>query len=690
MKRLLRALALIALGLPSLALADLRGVSTLPFQINQATLVNGQTICYVAASLNWQNCTPSGGGNVSTSGSPVAAQLAIFSGSTGITGYSGLTYNSGTGVLSVPSVTASGTMTATQFALGSTGWSGILNAPIIQNATFTGTQTNAAAAFGMFLQQTDNSSCVTSAFCSGIYENMVIGTNSVGTRLAAGLNLNINAVTANTSPTTYVGLGISCNIRITDTFPGDCYGANPIANLASGSTARRLVGAEVDVAESSGATISDYRAGFNVVDISSSNNDAQGTNADFGIGLNFANFNPNTSGHGFKYGQVMGNAESYFPVSSTGTMFWACNNSTATSTCAYTVAKGWDLSNGTFTSFSFYDGITKLGPNGILTANLNGTSAGSAIAIGTNNGTTYTGISVNPSSAAVTVAASAPSGSADLHLASASGGNVYLQNGSGALALLASSGGASFSSGDYVIIDGVANGNQFAQVAVGGSDSQVDLYLKGKGTNGAIVVIPASDGQSFILKNAALTTTYMLMNTSTPLLTFGSTPVSINASSNFNTSINTGTSTGTITIGNPGTTGVTILAGLAATSAAQTGTVCLGIGNVLSYDTTTTCLLSDGTLKMNVEPLEHALAEVMQLKPVSYDLKPEVNPTHLGRQVGLVAQDVIQVDPRLASVYQSGPNEGSPSGVRYEQAVALLVSAIQEQQAEIERLRRVN
>jgi hypothetical protein len=42
----------------------------------------------------------------------------------------------------------------------------------------------------------------------------------------------------------------------------------------------------------------------------------------------------------------------------------------------------------------------------------------------------------------------------------------------------------------------------------------------------------------------------------------------------------------------------------------------------------------------------------------------------------------------MAATYQSGPNEGTPSGVRYEQMVALLVKAVQEQQHEIDGLKR--
>jgi hypothetical protein len=189
--------------------------------------------------------------------------------------------------------------------------------------------------------------------------------------------------------------------------------------------------------------------------------------------------------------------------------------------------------------------------------------------------------------------------------------------------------------------------------------------------------------------------------------------VAINNSSNFTTFIGTGTTTSPVNIGG-GSNAVTInattltlggstlvtstspvtlsnaairLTGLGSSSASTTGTVCWTTGaNNLTVDTTTTCLASDGRLKKNVDPLDVGLNEVMKLKPVSYELKSD--PTHIGRQVGLIAQDVIKVDPRLASVYQSGPDEGTPSGVRYEQMVALLVKAIQEQQQEIDQLKR--
>jgi hypothetical protein len=185
----------------------------------------------------------------------------------------------------------------------------------------------------------------------------------------------------------------------------------------------------------------------------------------------------------------------------------------------------------------------------------------------------------------------------------------------------------------------------------------------------------------------------------------------INASSSTNvTNIATGSTTGTlhladgtgnaaVTIGN-GTGIDTIqgpftasnatvkLSGIANSTSAQTGTVCLGTSGALSYDNTNTCLVSDIRLKTNIKPLDAGLAEVMALHPISYDLRPEANPGHLGRQVGLSAQEVYKVDPRLAGLYSSGPEEGTPARIRYMQMTAVLVKAIQEQQAEIDSLKR--
>lgn len=123
---------------------------------------------------------------------------------------------------------------------------------------------------------------------------------------------------------------------------------------------------------------------------------------------------------------------------------------------------------------------------------------------------------------------------------------------------------------------------------------------------------------------------------------------------------------------------------LTTTSAAQTGTVCwtTGTGN-LTVDTTTTCLASARRFKQKIKPLNAGLGEVMKLRPVSYELKPKYNPAHLGRQVGFIAEDVEKIDDRFVAY-----NDGKIHGIRYQQMIALLTKAIQEQQMQIDELKR--
>lgn len=124
---------------------------------------------------------------------------------------------------------------------------------------------------------------------------------------------------------------------------------------------------------------------------------------------------------------------------------------------------------------------------------------------------------------------------------------------------------------------------------------------------------------------------------------------------------------------------------IASSSAATTGTVCwtTSTGN-LTVDTTLACLSSTKRVKQNIQPLDAGLDEVMKLRPVSYDLRPKLNPKGLGPMVGLVAEETQKVDPRLVGL----DPDGKPLGVRYMQLTAVLIKAIQEQQHEIIDLKR--
>lgn len=117
---------------------------------------------------------------------------------------------------------------------------------------------------------------------------------------------------------------------------------------------------------------------------------------------------------------------------------------------------------------------------------------------------------------------------------------------------------------------------------------------------------------------------------------------------------------------------------LAASSAAQTGTVCwtTGTGN-LTVDTTATCLVSLEDLKDIKGPIDHALSKIMALKPFWFSWKDKtLDPAE---QPGMGAHQVESVDPRLAA-YGA---DGKLRGVRYEEMTAVLVAAMQTQQHEI-------
>lgn len=139
----------------------------------------------------------------------------------------------------------------------------------------------------------------------------------------------------------------------------------------------------------------------------------------------------------------------------------------------------------------------------------------------------------------------------------------------------------------------------------------------------------------------------------------------------------------------PTTTSVVTLRGatlnfpdMISSSAAQTGTVCWGTGGQLTYDPTLGCLTSSARFKRDIVDLDAGLAEVMRMRPVSFVYTN--NPADKARQVGLIAEEVNAVDPRLVG-YE--PDGITPRGVRYAEYTAMLTKAIQQQQAQIDALK---
>ena len=104
------------------------------------------------------------------------------------------------------------------------------------------------------------------------------------------------------------------------------------------------------------------------------------------------------------------------------------------------------------------------------------------------------------------------------------------------------------------------------------------------------------------------------------------------------------------------------------------------IGNICATGTIGVC--SDERFKTDVEPLEGALAKVLALRGVEYDWRRDEFPAHEftdARQVGLIAQEVLQVVPEVVS--EGGDGMYS---VDYGKLTPVLVEAIREQQGALE------
>lgn len=93
-------------------------------------------------------------------------------------------------------------------------------------------------------------------------------------------------------------------------------------------------------------------------------------------------------------------------------------------------------------------------------------------------------------------------------------------------------------------------------------------------------------------------------------------------------------------------------------------------------------VLSDRRAKSNIRNLGYGLSEVMQLRPVSYSYNNQPN----GRKkLGLVAQEVQAV---VNEAVTAGKNSEEMMSMNYTELIPVLIKAIQEQQAEIEALKK--
>lgn len=89
---------------------------------------------------------------------------------------------------------------------------------------------------------------------------------------------------------------------------------------------------------------------------------------------------------------------------------------------------------------------------------------------------------------------------------------------------------------------------------------------------------------------------------------------------------------------------------------------------------------SDARMKKNIQPINYGLQTVMQLKPVSFEWIKGTPQTNLG----FIAQDILKVVPE--AIVQ--PENNGTLGLKYSELIPVLTKAIQEQQAEIELLKK--
>ena len=107
---------------------------------------------------------------------------------------------------------------------------------------------------------------------------------------------------------------------------------------------------------------------------------------------------------------------------------------------------------------------------------------------------------------------------------------------------------------------------------------------------------------------------------------------------------------------------------------ADSKTLCLTANNEVVSNSGSTCITSSQRFKNSISSLDDAsgLAEILKLDPVSFHYNDNVGIP--GEQVGFIAEQVQQVDPRLVVLDASG----TPFTVRYEQLTSILAKAVQQ------------
>ena len=102
-------------------------------------------------------------------------------------------------------------------------------------------------------------------------------------------------------------------------------------------------------------------------------------------------------------------------------------------------------------------------------------------------------------------------------------------------------------------------------------------------------------------------------------------------------------------------------------------------GNVTAYYS------SDIKLKDNIRPIENSLFKISKLRGVEFDWNDnaDIVEREKGHDVGLIAQEVEEVLPEIVTTRKDGYK-----AIQYEKVVSLLVQGINDQQKQIEDLKK--
>ncbi len=110
---------------------------------------------------------------------------------------------------------------------------------------------------------------------------------------------------------------------------------------------------------------------------------------------------------------------------------------------------------------------------------------------------------------------------------------------------------------------------------------------------------------------------------------------------------------------------------------------------------------SDERDKQNIQSLKYGISSVMSLNPVSFEWEKEKSRLGTGTNLGFIAQELEKVIPaavihstasseEIESAAKAGRGtiEADTYGVKYSEIIPVLTKAIQEQQAQIEELKK--